>query len=163
MRSSVRYSMTTLPRVQDHRGALSEFLRADEMGERGFRHVYCVTFDGTGVIRGNHYHARATECFAVVMGVVEVALEDLETGEKERLVLRADDAAHTRITLYPRVAHGFRSVSDRAMILAAATEPFVPHEDDRHAHPVIGVMDRWPVDLAPALTVSAHAALDLHR
>jgi mannose-6-phosphate isomerase-like protein (cupin superfamily) len=83
-----------------------------------------------GQERGHHYHARKTEYFYILSGEIELYVEDLETSEKKTLVLKAG----SRLTISPRVAHAFRSLT-YSQVLEYSPEPYDP--SDTHPYKVV--------------------------
>ncbi|MFO0945741.1 MAG: WxcM-like domain-containing protein [Planctomycetota bacterium] len=120
----------------DSRGYLVEFLRGSDMGDLGspFGQIYFVTFERPFQVRGNHYHTRGTEWFGVAHGELEVILEDVQTKEREKFILRSDDRSFTRLTVGANVAHAFRNLSPTAVLLDYCTEEFDPRNLDRHPY-----------------------------
>jgi mannose-6-phosphate isomerase-like protein (cupin superfamily) len=72
-----------------------------------YRHLVYWDLDSTksGEERGHHYHGKKTENFYVLAGEFDLLVHDLETDQKEILVLKAGD----RLQIAPRIAHAFRS------------------------------------------------------
>jgi dTDP-4-dehydrorhamnose 3,5-epimerase-like enzyme len=132
----VNYRVDKCKRVSDSRGRLIEFLRRAELDdvERDFGQIYYVTFDSPGQIRGNHYHTRGFEIFGVVSGVLEVALEDVETKERVDMVLDADDLLFTRLRVGSGVAHAFRNISPTAILLDYCSKQYDPADPDRNSY-----------------------------
>ena len=53
----MKYKITKKPKHADKRGSLVEFLTRRELPKGvPFGHIYFVTFEKKGVVRGNHFH-----------------------------------------------------------------------------------------------------------
>lgn len=132
----MNYRIDKCKKVTDPRGHLIEFLRRAELDdvERDFGQIYFVTFDSYLQIRGNHYHTRGFEIFGVVAGVLEVALEDVQTKERVDLVLDAEDRLFTRLRVGAKVAHAFRNLSPTAILLDYCSKQYNPEDTDRNEY-----------------------------
>lgn len=133
------YSVVECRTHQDLRGALVEFLRADELphGATAFGQIYAVTFARPGQVRGNHYHTEGNEWFGCMHGELEVVLEDVRTKERRRLVISATDTSFVRLTVGPFVAHAFRNLSPTAMLMDYCSKQFDPARPDRNPYVLI--------------------------
>lgn len=130
------YSCDTCRRSEDQRGSLIEFLRRDDLHDQdiAFGQIYFVTFEKPNQVRGNHYHLKGYESFGAVQGTLQVALENLDTGEQANFVLDSDDHFYRRLTIGPRVAHAFKNVTPTAILLNYYTEQYDPEDPDRYEH-----------------------------
>lgn len=142
----------------DSRGHLIEFLRRSDLGNMPTEvgQIYFVTFDSPGQVRGNHYHKNAFEVFGIVSGVVEVALENLETQERFEVMLSSDDHLFTRLTIGPNVAHAFRNISPSAILLNYSSEQYKPVETDTHRYTLMEPLGP-PVEASQAGTTVEHS------
>ncbi len=115
----MEYRLERFEKHDDARGHLVVFLGCSELDEscKLFGQIYFVTFDGMGVIRGNHYHKKWREWFGVVSGRLQVLLKDVNTGETVELLLDGDAADYIRLEIGPYVAHAFKSVTPSATLL----------------------------------------------
>ena len=113
------YSTKELEEHSDERGRLIIFLTNSELQEekKEFGQIYFVTFNGKGVVRGNHFHKKWREWFSVVTGTVQVELEDVITKEHVSLTLSSCHQHYTRLEIGPNVAHSFKSISSSASLL----------------------------------------------
>lgn len=120
----------------DERGHLIEFLKHAELvgKETQFGQIYFVTFESPRQIRGNHYHTHGFEVFGVLHGVLEVALEDVNTKERVDMILDADDKLFTRLTLGTYVAHAFRNISPTAILLDYCSHQYNRENPDRNPY-----------------------------
>lgn len=74
-----------------------------------FRHLGCFTLaPGPGRWRGGHVHARKTEIFYVMRGLIEIDCVDVESGERFLATLRPGDKAR----MSPELAHRFRALPE---------------------------------------------------
>ena len=128
------YQISKVKKFRDHRGDLIVFLAAKDLSARRrvFGQIYFITFDGKGVVRGNHYHKEWREWFGIVTGAVRVTLEDMRTGEKKSLVLSADHRYFNRLEIGPYVAHAFKSLTPVAALLNYGDEQW--SANDRYEH-----------------------------
>ncbi len=83
-------------RFDDARGSLVQLVR------EGWKQVNVIRSEA-GVERGGHYHAQNSEAFYVISGSFTLTAEDLASGEKETLVMKAGDFFRIR----PHLLHGF--------------------------------------------------------
>lgn len=120
-----------LPRRDDARGALAEFLKSPSLGQ-----VF-LSRTRPGITRGNHYHDTKTEKFLVVDGDAVIAFRHRVTGETVRYPVKGSD--FQVVDIPPGWAHSITNVGERELIvLFWASEPFDP------AHP-----DTYPADAGP--------------
>ena len=74
-----------------------------------FRHLGCFTLrPGPGLWRGGHIHAKKTESFYVMRGVIEIDCVDVDSGERFIATLRPGDKAR----MSPGLAHRFRALPE---------------------------------------------------
>lgn len=113
------YRIEKLEKFNDKRGQLVVFLKDSDLNKnlKQFGQIYFVTFDGKGIVRGNHYHRNIREWFGVVNGKVEVSLVDIKTKEKVKIILNADSKKYVRLEIGPNIAHGFKSLSGNVALL----------------------------------------------
>lgn len=123
-----------LRRIPDERGAIMHMLRRDdpwfvEFGEVYFSMVYA------GVIKGWHIHSRMTLNYAVVTGVIKLALyddrpESPTRGEVQEVYI--GEGNYVLVTVPPGVWNGFKGLGTEPAIVAnCATEPHDPAEISR--------------------------------
>jgi len=82
-----------------------------------------------GTIRGNHYHLAKVEHVYVMRGVLELIVQEMETGEQATVPMEAGDL----VVIQPRVAHALRVLREGVAIEFAPTL-FDP--TDVHRHPL---------------------------
>jgi uncharacterized cupin superfamily protein len=101
-----------------------------------YKHLVYWDLDSvrSGEERGHHFHEKETERFYVLSGEIKLLVQDLETGAKKLILLKAGD----RLTVTPRVGHAFRSrrrrprgrhLNDSAMYKPAETNICYPNSD----------------------------------
>jgi mannose-6-phosphate isomerase-like protein (cupin superfamily) len=89
-------------RIFSSKGEMAQILnRANE----AYRHLVYWDLDKAGQERGHHYHQRKTENVYILSGEMDLLLEDLESGIKEKVLVQAGD----RLTIGPNLAHAYRS------------------------------------------------------
>lgn len=103
----------------DERGSLTEILREDDPIFERFAQVY-VSLNYPGVIRAWHYHKKQTDFFAVVKGMVKVALydarEDSPTkGEVNEFFIGERNNILLRIPI--GVYHGYKTIGVEPSLL----------------------------------------------
>lgn len=114
-------------RLFNKRGEMAQILNREA---ETFCHLvyWDLNTDLSGEERGHHYHWRETEHFYIITGEADILLEDLETGHKDTISVKAG----TRIHIAPRVAHAYRS-RGYCQVLEWSPAPYdpsdtVPHE-----------------------------------
>ena len=108
--------VTPLKPIPDERGRLMEIFRSDEPDFERFGQVYLTTAY-PGVVKAWHYHAKQTDNFVCVQGMMKVALydarEDSPTkGETAEFFMGTSALRATRMAMWllapsmvPRMAH----------------------------------------------------------
>jgi quercetin dioxygenase-like cupin family protein len=87
-------------------------------GQTAIRHL-CYVELRAGQPRGNHYHKLRHERFYVISGEIETHLQDLASGERAKVIMRAGDFAQ----IAPHVGHTFVP-GTAGHALEFAPEPF---------------------------------------
>ncbi len=125
-----RVKIKRLKLHQDERGFVAEILRREELGEKkNFGQIYLTTAN-PGFVKGNHYHQRKTEWFTVVKGEGKLFLEDLESGEKEEILMN-EKGNFLVIEVPPQVAHAIKNTGKEVLyLLAYIDEPYNPDDPD---------------------------------
>ncbi len=113
------YKIEYFDKFSDVRGDLVVFLKRSNLEKKyeNFGQIYFVTFSKKGIVRANHYHKRIREWFGVVHGKVSVILQNIETGERKRLILDAKSDKYIRLEIGPKVAHAFKSLTAKASVV----------------------------------------------
>ncbi|MCU0772103.1 MAG: hypothetical protein MUE94_10105 [Verrucomicrobia bacterium] len=117
-------AMPTLKRLALPQGELAQF----HDGEPSIRYLAAFELLVSGV-RGNHYHRTKVEHVYVVQGAMELAAQDLATGERVLVGLNAGDLA----VIQPGIAHAYRVVRP-GWAVEFAPSAFDPA--DIHPHPL---------------------------
>ena len=114
-------------RISDSRGWFLKVINGQEdflpnhTGE-----VYLISAD-PGECRANHYHNKANEWFSVVLGTIEMKIEDVIT--KEQLTILLTEEYPKTVYVPAGIAHSFNNIGDKPYILATYTdELFVPED-----------------------------------
>ncbi|MBO6577028.1 MAG: NAD-dependent epimerase/dehydratase family protein [Rhodothermales bacterium] len=109
----------------DERGSFVEVLRARIDGQ--------VSFSTTnpGITRGNHYHTRKTERFAVIKGVAEVAIRQI--GTDQRLVFRLDATTPSFVDMPIWHTHNITNVGEEPLYTVFwISEEYDPTDPDTY-------------------------------
>lgn len=78
---------------------------------------FFISKSNPGVVRGNHYHKRKSEWFYLIQGKCKVCAIDLKTKKKEEFIL--EDRKNIILNFKPNVAHAFKNIGNKEMILLA--------------------------------------------
>jgi dTDP-4-dehydrorhamnose 3,5-epimerase-like enzyme len=90
-----------------------------------------LTFDGAGVVRGNHFHNHSSEVFCLIAGSVEIMCEAVETKERMSKVLKIENNQFYKIFIGPKIAHAIKSLSEFAVIVSFSSEEYHQYIDDK--------------------------------
>jgi len=71
-------------------------------------HTYLVSIN-SGMVRANHYHKKKEEWIALASGKIEIHLENIDSGEKEKLILDTHVKGYEMIYIPPFVAHAVKN------------------------------------------------------
>jgi len=93
-----------------------------------------------GTIKAFHYHLRQTDCWAPVMGLLQVALVDLRVASStfgRRNTLYAGALRPWQVLIPPGVGHGYKAIGTGEAMLVYLTDRFydpqdegrIPHDD----------------------------------
>jgi dTDP-4-dehydrorhamnose 3,5-epimerase-like enzyme len=124
------------PRHQDHRGFVQKVLMASQWGGNAPRGEVYVTAARPGEAKGNHYHRRMGEWFAVVQGTGDLVLVHPSSGER-RTIPFASGGLHQTIYVPAGIAHAVVNTGADDLICVALAER--EHDPaDVFAYPV------WP-------------------
>ena len=127
------YSTKELPKFEDERGFLIEFLKNSELADdkKVFGQIYLTTIR-PGCVRGNHYHLHKEEHFALMSGRALVIVEDVDTKERREVELDASGERILKIRVGPGVAHAIKNTDDRDVVLCSYTnEEYDPDNLDQ--------------------------------
>lgn len=113
--------------IPDERGRLMEILRCDDEIFTKFGQIYLTTAM-PGVVKAWHYHKIQTDNFAVVHGMIKVALyDDRENSPTRGTVEEFFLGVHNPMLLQipPMVYHGFKCISEHeALLINIPSEPY---------------------------------------
>ncbi len=108
----------------DKRGDLVVFMKNKKIGQ-----VYFVTFNKTGTVRGQHYHKEWKEWVGIISGRIEVKLQNILTGKKERIILDSCLERYRKIELGCCIAHSFKSLTPYAALICYAKTIWDSNDD----------------------------------
>jgi dTDP-4-dehydrorhamnose 3,5-epimerase len=117
----------------DERGYLMEILRETDPHFQHFGQVY-VSKNYPGVIRAWHHHEKQTDVWAVVSGMIKVALYDLRRhsgthGEVQEIFMGDDNPVVLVIPV--GVLHGYKTIGTApSLLLNFADHVYNPAEPD---------------------------------
>lgn len=74
-------------------------------------HSYLV-FITPDMTRANHYHKEKHEWIAPASGIIEIRLENVETAEKEIIIINSKHSDYSIIHVPPFVAHSIKNIGN---------------------------------------------------
>ncbi len=109
----------------DNRGAFVEIMRANTSGQSS----YSTTVPG--ITRGNHYHTRKVERFAVISGKARIQLRKINTDEVINYELDGNTPAYVDMPIW--YTHNITNIGDTELItLFWINEPYNPDDPDTY-------------------------------
>lgn len=120
-----------LRRIPDERGFIMHMLRADDPDFERFGEIYFTTAY-PGVVKAWHMHKEMTLNYAVVVGMIKLALYDDRAdsptrGEIQELFIGQEN--YQLVKIPPLVWNGFKTIGTQMVILAnCASLPHDPNE-----------------------------------
>lgn len=109
----------------DERGYFVEIMRAESAGQSS----YSLTFPG--ITRGNHYHTRKVERFAVIKGKASIQLRKIDSEEVIEYILDGEHPAYVDMPIW--YTHNITNIGDTDLItLFWINEPYNPEDTDTH-------------------------------
>jgi dTDP-4-dehydrorhamnose 3,5-epimerase len=90
-----------------------------------------LSFPGT--VKAFHYHLRQTDCWAPVMGMLQVALVDLRLGSRTfgcRNTMYAGAMRPWQVLIPPGVGHGYKAIGNQDAMLVYLTDRFYDPQDE---------------------------------
>lgn len=109
----------------DNRGAFVEIMRAGTAGQSS----YSTTVPG--ITRGNHYHTRKVERFAVISGKASIKLRKIDSDEVFEYILNGDEPAYVDMPIW--YTHNIKNIGDTELItLFWINEPYNPEDADTY-------------------------------
>lgn len=109
----------------DNRGAFVEIMRAGSAGQSS----YSTTVPG--ITRGNHYHTRKVERFAVISGKASIKLRKIDSEEVIDYILDGDNPAYVDMPIW--YTHNITNIGETELItLFWINEPYNPEDADTY-------------------------------
>lgn len=109
----------------DNRGAFVEIMRANTSGQSS----YSTTVPG--ITRGNHYHTRKVERFAVIKGKARIQLRKINTSEVFNYELDGNQPSYVDMPIW--YTHNITNIGDTELItLFWINEPYNPENPDTY-------------------------------
>ncbi len=109
----------------DNRGAFVEIMRAGTAGQSS----YSTTVPG--ITRGNHYHTRKVERFAVISGKASIKLRKIDSDEVIEYILDGTEPAYVDMPIW--YTHNITNIGDTELItLFWINEPYNPEDADTY-------------------------------
>ena len=110
---------------EDPRGAFVEIMRAGTSGQSS----YSTTVPG--ITRGNHYHTRKVERFAVIKGKARIRLRKVDSEEVFEYDLDGNSPAYVDMPIW--YTHNITNIGDTELItLFWINEPYDPQDPDTY-------------------------------
>lgn len=109
----------------DDRGAFVEIMRAETAGQSS----YSTTFPG--ITRGNHYHTRKVERFAVISGKASIQFRKIDSEEIIEYILNGEHPAYVDIPIW--YTHNITNIGETELItLFWINEPYNEKDSDTY-------------------------------
>jgi len=109
----------------DDRGAFVEIMRAGSSGQTS----YSTTVPG--ITRGNHYHTRKIERFAVIRGKALIKIRKIDSDEVYEYVLDGTEPAYVDMPIW--FTHNIKNIGNTELItLFWINEPYDPENSDTY-------------------------------
>ena len=109
----------------DDRGSFVEIMRAGSAGQSS----YSTTVPG--ITRGNHYHTRKVECFAVISGKASIQLRKIDSDEVIEYILDGENPAYVDMPIW--YTHNIKNIGDTELItLFWINEPYNSEDTDTY-------------------------------
>lgn len=119
----------TITQHADQRGAFSELVRADGLGQTS------ISTTAPGISRGDHFHFHKVERFIVVNGEATISLRQLLTEEVHTFKVSGDEPVF--IDMPPLVTHNIVNVGNTTLTtIFWAGDHFDPAAPDTYVDPV---------------------------
>lgn len=121
--------------IPDERGRLMEILRSDDEVYEKFGQVYMTTAY-PGVVKAWHYHKMQDDHFAVVKGMLKLALYDNREGSPtlgEVNEFFMGESNPILLKIPQGVYHGFKGIgTEEAIVINVVTKPYNRQEPDEY-------------------------------
>jgi UDP-2-acetamido-2,6-beta-L-arabino-hexul-4-ose reductase len=110
---------------KDNRGAFVEIMRANTSGQSSFSTTV------PGVTRGNHYHTRKVERFAVVKGKALIQLRKIGSSEVFEYILDELEPAYVDMPIW--YTHNISNIGNKELLtMFWINEPYCPEDSDTY-------------------------------
>lgn len=110
---------------KDDRGAFVEIVRANTTGQFSF------STTKPGITRGNHFHTRKAERFAVIKGKARIDLRKIDSDEIISYQLSGDKPSYVDMPIW--YTHNITNVGDEELLtLFWINEPYDPEDPDTY-------------------------------
>lgn len=106
------YEVLDVEKYDSERGIIFNFLRREELDNQTFGQIYLIGIE-PGKVRGNHYHKEKQEWIIMAEGEMEVGMKDVESGETETAILKADPLSPKKMRIGPGVIHTFSNKTEK--------------------------------------------------
>lgn len=109
----------------DNRGSFVEIVRANTSGQFS----YSTTVPG--ITRGNHFHTRKAERFAVIKGKAKISMRKIDTDEVIDYIIDGENPAYVDMLIWH--THNITNIGDEELItLFWINEPYNPDDADTY-------------------------------
>ena len=109
----------------DNRGSFVEIMRSDSAGQSS----YSTTVPG--ITRGNHYHTRKVERFAVISGKASIKLRKVDSEEIIEYILDGEHPAYVDMPIW--YTHNITNIGNKELItLFWINEPYNEEDSDTY-------------------------------
>ena len=109
----------------DERGVFVEIIRADSAGQTS----YSITVPG--ITRGNHYHTRKIERFAVISGKALIQLRKIDSDEVFEYILDGSEPAYVDMPIW--YTHNIKNIGNTELITVFwINEPYDQEDSDTY-------------------------------
>lgn len=109
----------------DHRGNFVEIARTNSVGQFSFSTTL------PGVTRGNHFHTRKAERFAVIKGRASIKLRKVDQAEVIEYILDGNEPAYVDMPIW--YTHNITNIGyDELLTLFWINEPYNPEDPDTY-------------------------------
>ena len=114
-----------VPKHTDERGSFVEIIRANIPGQ------YSYSTTKPGITRGNHFHTRKIERFAVINGKAKIELRRIGTDEVTSYLLDGEQPSFVDMPIW--TTHNITNIGDTELFtLFWINEPYDPNDPDTY-------------------------------